>query len=231
MAKKPQKKKFFNVIVPLIEDEYDIQAYLLEELNNRSLKVDMTRRLKGKSLDLVFTIKVDSEKHEAIAVPKKLRVMPFFIRHMLRKRISYVEDSIKTQSKESEILIKPFLITRKKVSRSVRKTLRNASKNWIEDYCKTKTNDELFEEILSGKLQRELSIKLKKVYPLSLCEIRVLEVKESLENPEEPAKKEEEEVKEAKEEAKPKEDKKIPDKKPTSKKQEKPTKDSKEKKE
>ena len=99
------------------------------------------------------------------------------------------------------------------------------------DYCKTKTNDELFEEILSGKLQRELSIKLKKVYPLSLCEIRVLEVKESLENPEEPAKKEEEEVKEAKEEAKPKEDKKIPDKKPTSKKQEKPTKDSKEKKE
>ena len=81
------------------------------------------------------------------------------------------------KTKESYIIIKPFFITRKKVSRAVRKTLRNSAKNWILDYTKTKTNDQLFEEILSGDLQKILSIKLKKIYPLSLCEIRMLEVK------------------------------------------------------
>ncbi len=179
MAKKPIKKKFFNVEIPLIETEYEVYAYTIDELDKRSIKIDMTRMLKGKALDLVFEINVKDSK--AIANPKRLRLMPFFIRHMLRKRISYVEDSIKTETKQSKIIIKPFLITRKPVSRAVRNTLRNSTRNWIEDYTKTKTNNELFEDILSGKLQKTLSIKLKKIYPLSLCEIRVLEIKNQLE--------------------------------------------------
>ena len=35
-----------------------------------------------------------------------------------------------------------------------------------------------------GIVQKQLSVKLKKVYPLSLCEIRVLEVKNPLEKKE-----------------------------------------------
>jgi ribosomal protein S3AE len=95
---------------------------------------------------------------------------------MIRKRTSYVEDSIITPTQESMVKIKPFLITRKKVSRVVRKTLRNLTKNWVEDYLAEKNDDELFEDILSNNLQKPLSLKLKKTYPLSLCEIRVLEI-------------------------------------------------------
>jgi len=189
MAKKPLKKKFFNVELPLIETEYEVYAYTIDELNGKSIKIDMTRKLKGKAVDLVFEVKVNEDK--AIAQPKRLRLMPFFITHMLRKNISYVEDSIKSETKESNILIKPFLITRKPVSRAVRSTLRNSARNWIEDYTKTKTNIELFEDILSGQLQKTLSIKLKKIYPLSLCEIRTLELKKLLEAKQTPEKKEE----------------------------------------
>jgi ribosomal protein S3AE len=103
---------------------------------------------------------------------------------MLRKSISYVEDSFHTQTKESDIIIKPFLITRKTVSRTIRKTLRNSARNWIMDYTKTKNDDELFEDILNGKMQKDLSIKLKKIYPLALCEIRILEIKNLLNKPE-----------------------------------------------
>lgn len=188
MAKKPIKKKFFNVEIPLIDTEYEVYAYTIDEINKRSIKIDMTRRLKGKALDLVFEINVDENK--AIANPKRLRLMPFFIRHMLRKKISYVEDSINSETKESRIIIKPFLITRKPVSRAVRNTLRNSARNWIEDYTKTKTDLELFEETLSGKLQKTLSIKLKKIYPLSLCEVRTIDVKKSLKKEEEEKEKE-----------------------------------------
>ncbi len=175
MAKKPQKKKFFEVDIPLLGDKYELFAYLQEDLDKKTIKIDMARRLKGKSLDLIFRIKLQEGK--LAAEPKKLILLPFFIKHMLRKGISYVEDSFAAETKESKIIVKPFLITRKKVSRAVRKTLRNSGRNWIMDYAKTKTSSELFEDILSGQLQKALGIKLKKIYPLALCEIRMLEIK------------------------------------------------------
>jgi ribosomal protein S3AE len=176
--KKPLRKKYFPVELPLIKEQYDASAYTLEDLDNKTVKIDMTRKLKGKSINLVFKIKID--KDQAIAHPKKLVLLPFFIKHMLRKNISYIEDSIKAETKESNILIKPFLITRKRVSRAVRRTIRNSARNWILDYTKEKKDQELFEEILSGKLQKPLSLKIKKIYPLALCEIRVLEIKKPL---------------------------------------------------
>ena len=63
---------------------------------------------------------------------------------MIRKNISYVEDSFQVPSQNSMIRIKPFLITRNKVSRAVRKALRNRCKNWIEYYVSQITDDELF---------------------------------------------------------------------------------------
>jgi len=188
MAKKPVKKKFFGVDMPLINENTEILSFTREDLEGKSIKIDMTRKLKGKSSDLVLTIKVSEDK--IIAIPKKFRVLPYFIKHMLRKRISYVEDSIKGKTKESHIIVKPFLITRKRVSRVVRKTLRNSARNWIIDYLKTKKDEEVFKEVLSGEMQKALSIKLKKIYPLSLSEIRVLEIKNALDD------KEAEEVKE-----------------------------------
>jgi len=200
MAKKPAKKKFFEVEAPLINETYDILAYTMEDLENMTIKIDMTRKLRGKSLDLVFKILVKDEQPSAI--PKKLTVLPYFIKHMLRKSISYVEDSFKAETKESNIVIKPFLITRKSVSRAVRKTLRNSAKNWILDYTKTKTDSQLFEEILSGDFQKQLSIKLKRIYPLSLCEVRILEIKTPLEKPAEKETEKKEKPEEAKEEKK-----------------------------
>jgi len=172
------KKKFFEVDLPIIQEKYEIFAGSIEEINGKAIKLDITRKLRGKSLDLNFKIVLKEGK--AIGIPTKLTLMPFFIKHMLHAGIDYVEDSIQCETKESKVVIKPFLIARKKVSRAVRRTLRNSARNWIEDYLKTKTDSEVFEEILSNQLQKPLSLKLKKVYPLAICEIRVFEVKKSL---------------------------------------------------
>jgi ribosomal protein S3AE len=172
------KKKFFEIDLPTISDKYEAYAGSIEELDNKSVKVDLTRQLRGKSVDMVFTTKIID--HKLVGIPKKLTLLPYFIKHMLHTGIEYVEDSFLAESKESNIIIKPFLITRKKVSRAVRRTLRNSAKNWLIDYAKTKTNEELFSEVLSNQLQKPLGLKLKKVYPLAICEIRVLEVKKPL---------------------------------------------------
>lgn len=180
------KKKFFEVDIPLIEEKYEAHNTLLENLNNRIVKIDATRKLRGKNVDLIFQIKVKDNK--AVAYPKKLILLPYFIKHMLHTGIDYVEDSFNAETLESKVLIKPFLITRKKVSRAVRKTLRNSAKNWIVDYLKTKKDEEVFQEILSNQFQKPLSIRLKKIYPLAICEIRIFEIKKPLEQKEEKAK-------------------------------------------
>jgi len=177
--KKPTKimtkrKKFVEVDIPITKSKAELTGNSVEDLKDKTIKLDLTRQLRGKSVEL--TLKINVKDEQAIAEPKKLRLMPYFIKRMIRKRISYVENSFTTPSQESMVKIKPFLITRKKVSRVVRKTLRNLAKNWLEDYLAERKDHEIFQDILSNRLQKPLSIKLKKTYPLSLCEIRVLEI-------------------------------------------------------
>lgn len=180
---KVQKRKFFEVDVPIVNEKFEVSGTSPERLSGKSIKLDITRKLKGKSTELILKIK--NEDGKIVAVPKKLVILPYFISHMMHKGVSYVEDSFEAETKESKVVVKPFLITRKKVSRAVGRTLRNLARNWIVDYLKEKYDDEVFEELLSNQLQKPLSLKLKKTYPLAVCEIRIFEIKKSLEKKQE----------------------------------------------
>ena len=88
---------------------------------------------------------------------------------MVRRGTNYIEDSFSTECKNAEVRIKPFLVSRRKVSRAVRKALRNKAKEELIEWAKNENAETLFEDILKNKIQKELSIKLKKIYPISLC--------------------------------------------------------------
>lgn len=187
-----RRRKFQEVDIPFIKSKIELIGENISEIEGRNIKMDLTRQLKGKSVEVI--IKVINQNNKAIAIPIKLKLMPYFIRRMIRKKISYVEDSFLISNQESMFILKPFLITRKKVSRAVRKALRNRTKNWLEDYISQLSDKELFEDILSNKLQKSLSLVLKKTYPLSLCEIRILELKRTLNQSEIPKKVEKKEI-------------------------------------
>ena len=182
-----RRRKYIEVDIPIVKQKIELLGEDVNELEGRTIKLDLTRQLKGKSVEAVVKIKVKNGK--AVAYPVKIKLMPYFIRRIIRKRISYVEDSFETPSQESMILVKPFLITRKRVSRAVRKALRNRARNWIEDYIAEKKDSEIFNEIFSNRMQRPLSLVLKKTYPLSMCEIRTLEIIRELKPEEIPEKK------------------------------------------
>jgi len=175
LAQAKKKKKFFDIEIPIIGKETQMQAYELPELEGRFLKYDLTRMLKGKSMMLTLKVKIDNGN--AIANPKKIVLMPYFLRRMIRKGTNYVEDSFKAACHDAELTIKPFLITRRKVSRAVRNALRIKAREELMNYVKDKSQEELFDELLKNQIQKPLSQKLKKIYPLSLCEIRVFEAK------------------------------------------------------
>ena len=166
------RRKFIDIELPLL----DMTERVLgtpEYLEGRNLSIDMTRKMRGKGLEIVF--KIFSYEGKLFGLPKKMHLMKFYIKRVMRKRISYVEDTIKTECRDGRIVIKPFLITRKKVSRAVRNNLRSTAKKLILDFVSDKTYEEIADSILKGDLQKEIHPKLKKIYPLSFCDIRVFE--------------------------------------------------------
>ncbi len=174
MAQAKRKKRFFDVKIPLIGKTTQLQAFEIKELEGKFIKYDLTRLLKGKSMLLTSKVKINND--EATTTPKKIMLMPYFLKRVVRKGTNYVEDSFSTPCENAQLRIKPFLVTRRKVSRAVRKALREKAREELTEYVKDKPFEYLFDEIIKNQLQRQLSIKLKKIYPLSLCEIRVLEV-------------------------------------------------------
>ncbi len=182
MAQTKRKKRFFDVEIPLIKKETQLQAFDIEDLKGRLIKYDLTRILRGKSIILQAIIDVKDEKATAIA--KEIKLMPYYLRRMVRKGTNYVEDSFSVNCKDAQIRIKPLLVTRRKVSRAVRKALREKAKQELIEYVKSRKAENIFDEILKNQLQKTLSLKLKKIYPLSTCEIRILKIEKKLENSE-----------------------------------------------
>jgi|SRR3989344_2516784 len=169
MAKIQEKKKFYVVEVPLLNKE--IELYGRDgEFSGKHIKLDLTNNLKGKGLEINFLI--EEKDGKITTIPKQLYLHGFYIRRMLRKGTDYVEDSFLTQCKDNRLRIKPFLITRKRVSNQVLRGLREKAKEEINKYIQDKSFEIIVKDVLNGKLQKEILPALKKIYPLGLCEIR-----------------------------------------------------------
>lgn len=168
------KKSFFEVGAPMTSTKISLYASSIEELDGRVVLLDLTKILRGKSFELRLKVILRDGKLESEAVG--LQLAGSYIRRMMRRGADYVEDSFTARSRDNPVRIKPFMITRHKVSREVRKKIREEAKATLEAYVKSRTSAELFSEIISSKLQKMLSMRLRKVYPLALCEIRTFEI-------------------------------------------------------
>ncbi len=173
-AKKLQKKIFFEVSSSLTASKISLYAASAEELNGRIIKLDLTRSLRGKGLEL--RLRVKAENGVLSCEPVSLELAGSYIRRAFRKGADYVEDSFVADCKDVKAIVKSFMLTRNKVSRAVRRELRNTSREFLVGHLKMRTSKEIFNEIMTNKIQKELSLKLKKIYPLAFCEIRIFEV-------------------------------------------------------
>ena len=187
MAIAKRKRKFFEVEIPLINKQTPLLAFEIKELEGKFIRYDLTRFLRGKNMLIQLKVQIkeegkDSEKKlRATSVAREIQILPCFLKRMVRKGTNYVEDSFSVNCRDAQLRIKPFLITRRKVSRAVRKALREKAREEITKYVGNKNSEEIFDDVLKNKLQKPLSLILKKIYPLSLCEIRMMKVEKELE--------------------------------------------------
>ncbi len=144
MAIAKRKKRFFDVEIPIIGKTTQLQAYEIKELEGKLMRYDLTRVLKGKSMLLQLKVEVKGDK--AIAIPRGVKLMPYFLKRMIRKGTNYIEDSFSTKCKDAQIRIKPFLISRRKISRRVRKALREKAREELIAYVKDKPTQTIFDD-------------------------------------------------------------------------------------
>lgn len=172
--KKGAKKKFFDVKVPLTASNVKLYGYEAEELVGNVVKIDMTKNLRGKNLELRAKVKLQDQSLTADII--SMRLIQSYLKKVMRRGTDYVEDSFDANTKDFKLKVKPFMITRNRVSRAVRREIRKLTKKFLEGHFTIRNSEEIFSEIMSNKLQKTLSQKVKKIYPLALCEIRVIEV-------------------------------------------------------
>ncbi|MBU0760186.1 MAG: 40S ribosomal protein S3a/S1 [Nanoarchaeota archaeon] len=173
-TKKTAKKSFYEVEAPLTSTKIHLYGASKEELEGKTIKLDLTKSLRGKNLELKLRVEKDGEKLQAI--PKSTQLVSSYLKRVMRKGTDYAESSFETECKDCVAKAKILLVTRKRVSRVVLKTLRENAQKHLSPYIKTRNAEEIFSEIISNKLQKQLAAKLKKIYPLALCEIRIFEV-------------------------------------------------------
>ena len=173
-AKKGIKKEFYDVSAPMTSTKISLYASSEEELIGKVVILDLTRNLRGKSF--VVKLKVGKDNEGLIGIPFDLQLEGSYVRRMMRKGADYVEDSFETECKDGKARMKTFFITRNKVSRLIRNKIRETAKNYLQGYTKSRNVQEIFTEVMTNKIQKDLSLKLKKVYPLALCEIRVFSI-------------------------------------------------------
>src|SRR3989344_2080163 len=170
-----ERKRYINVAIPMLDQETRVLG-TPENLNGKTIKLDLTRRLRGKGLTITFHL--FNQDGKMVAIPKSLELVKSYTRRMMRKRVDYVEDSFTARCADIKATVKPLLITRKRVSRAVRRNLRNTTKEFLLEYLKEKDYNDICNELINGILQKAMLPKLKKVYPLSFCDIRIFETKE-----------------------------------------------------
>src|SRR3989344_3532671 len=106
MAQKAAKKKFFEVKVPLTASKAYIFGSSPEALNDSVIRLDLTRSLRGKSIELKARVKNNNGELEAEIIG--LQIFPYYIRRAVRKGTDYVEDSFEEECKDARLRIKPF---------------------------------------------------------------------------------------------------------------------------
>jgi ribosomal protein S3AE len=175
-----KKKRWFPIVSPKFMGEMPMGESFIEEpstLVGKTIKVNLaqlTGDMKSQNSDVKFEITaVADNKMDTRIIGYS--VSPAGIKRFVRRHMTRIDDSIVVMTKDNiKIRIKPFLLTRSKVSRTVEYAMRAALKEELIKLVRETPYETLFSMILKYQLQKEFKEKLSKVYPIRSLEIRML---------------------------------------------------------
>jgi small subunit ribosomal protein S3Ae len=176
-----KKKKWISIFAPKFMGETPLGESYLEDTSNvvgRTVKVSLmqiTGDIKNQNAEVKFQITGAKENK------LETKIIGYYfsaatIRRFMRRHTSRVDDALVLLTQDGvKIRIKPFALTKSKVTKSVEYTLRLTMKEELMNMVKKTPYEALFSAVLKYQIQKELREKLNKIYPIKNMEIRMLE--------------------------------------------------------
>ncbi|HII15952.1 MAG TPA: hypothetical protein HA362_06590 [Nanoarchaeota archaeon] len=176
------KKKWFVILSPPEFKEQIIgetSAYEPEQVIGRTVSMNLGYLVpEARRQNAIATFKVKSVQGlNASTQLVRYEVAPMLIKRLVKKERDKADDSFVAETKDGvKFKLKPFLVTRGFAHNSLLTALRMKARQILSDDLKKKTYSEAVVTLASGELQKLMKTELKKILPLAVAEIRVVEL-------------------------------------------------------
>ena len=179
MAKTKEVKKHWLPVYSTHEfGNYEIGEVPYTEIktvNGRILRINLsllTNDARKQNAEIAFRI-INSDEKKADTEVLGYNISNAYIKRVIRKGKEKADDSFICETKDKvKVKVKPFFITKNKTKASILTKIRIGIRNIISEYSKETDFEKVIREIISNSLQRNLKQEIKKIYPLTLFEIR-----------------------------------------------------------
>jgi len=175
---KKKKKKWYSLLAPKEFSNIEIGETLAsdeKELLGRKICISLgvvTRQLRKNNVKVSFVV-TNVKEGKATTELIGYNLVPTYVKRSVRKGKSKVDDSLILKTKDDvEVVVKPFVVTRNKVTNSVLTQIRMDMRKELKELFAKEKFDDIISRIIKTDIQRGLKNKLKKIYPLSIVEIR-----------------------------------------------------------
>lgn len=178
VKKKP--KKWYSILAPQEFKQIEIGETLTSSPNSllgKTLKINLmqlTNDIKKQNVNITFKI-IQIKDDKAFTEIKKYELLQMAVRRIISKEKNKLDSSFLCKTKDNiAIRLKPLLITKSKTKKSILSTLQNQTKKFLTENISKLSYSELIIYLINYKLQTQLKEHLKKIYPVSLFQIRCL---------------------------------------------------------
>ncbi len=182
-----KRKKWFTVKARAFNNKEIGQAMAEspEQLIGRFVTMNMmylTNDPRKQGINVLFKI-TKTEGSNGIAEVYGYNLINAMIKRLVRKRTKRVDDSFILKTKDNKyVIVKPFIVTRTRVSRNVRSAIRKFTRTYLLNYFEHHTYEDFVKNVLNDSLVNELKSKLYKITPILHTFIRVFKLIEEPSN-------------------------------------------------
>jgi ribosomal protein S3AE len=177
-----KKKKWYSIVAPAMLGEKVLgESYLVdtETVEGRKLNMNLmqvTGDIKAQNSSVQFEVTGAKDSR----IQTKLIGYEFLsaaVKRLIRRRMTRIDDSIVCVTKDGiKVRVKPLVMTRSKVSRSVEHSLRAHLRYEVISQVKNYACEELFSSVIKNKVQQDIKMKINVLYPLKGVIIRSLKI-------------------------------------------------------
>jgi len=182
IKKSGKRKKWYTIIAPdMLNNRVLGDIYLREPsaMKGRNLKVNLfniSGDIKKQNVNINFRIK-DYIDGKGITEFIGYEISSSTIRRWVRHDISRVDDSFVLKTKDNIFVrVKPLVITHTKAHNPVKTKIRMISRSLLKSIINKNNLNDIFEQLISYKIQKNLKSNVSTVHPIKTALIRMLEV-------------------------------------------------------